>query len=248
LEILKWKTIITPVGKISFYEAFKQSLAALTTSLATPNRIGDYGAKAYFFQSEKRKQVLLLNFISNAAQMSITMLFGMIGLLLVISRYSISFSRLYVLVFGIAFIGLAFVGFAFKEKELVVKGLSLKNIYTYIKKLPFTLKRTVWLYSFLRYVCFSYLFFIILRFFEADISVTHAYPLIFAMYLLVSVVPTLFLWDVVVRGGVAVWLFSFAGVSELTVLCTVFAMWLLNFVIPATIGSYYVLTYKPNTL
>lgn len=248
LEILKWKTIIKPVEKISFYEAFKQSLAALTTSLATPNRIGDYGAKAYFFQSEKRKQVLLLNFISNAAQMSITMFFGVIGLILVIARYRISFSRLHVLGFGIVFIGLVLVGFAFKEKELVVKGLSLKNIYTYIKKLPFPLKRNVWIYSLSRYVCFSSLFFLVLRFFEVDISVSQAYPLIFAMYLLVSVVPTLFLLDVVVRGGVAVWLFSFAGVSELTVLCTVLAMWLLNFVIPATIGSYYVLTYKPNTL
>jgi hypothetical protein len=245
LEIVKWKTIITPVKRISFSEASKQSLAALTTSLATPNRIGDYGAKAYFFPSKKRKQVLLLNFIANATQMTTTLLFGSIGLIIVISSYSISFSTLHMLVFITILIALGITGFIFKEKELVVKGLSLKNIFTYIKKLPMPLKRSVWTYSLLRHACFSFLFLQVLGFFEAEIAISQAYPLIFAMYLLVSVVPTLFLLDVVVRGGVAVWLFSFAGVPELTVLCTVLTMWLLNFVIPALIGGFYLITYKP---
>lgn len=246
LEILKWKTIIAPVKNISFFEAFKQSLASLTVSLATPNRIGDYGAKVFFYPPDKRKQVLLLNFISNAAQMTTTLLFGSIGLLLVISRYSLSFSTLHIAVFLTALLLLGIVGFLLKEKEMLIKGLSIKNILTYFKKLPRPIKQKTLIYSLGRYLCFSYLFLKILHFFEADIAFSQAYPLIFAMYLLASVIPTLFLLDVVVRGGVAVWLFSLAGVPELTVLCTVLAMWILNFVIPSLIGSFYVITYKPN--
>jgi hypothetical protein len=67
------------------------------------------------------------------------------------------------------------------------------------------------------------------------------------MYFLVSVIPTFFIFDVVIRGGVAVWLFSFLGVPELVILSTVLAMWLLNFVLPALFGSFFVLTYQPAT-
>tara|TARA_R100000988_G_C3922152_1_gene127292 strand:- start:320 stop:586 length:267 start_codon:yes stop_codon:yes gene_type:complete len=87
----------------------------------------------------------------------------------------------------------------------------------------------------------------LLLFFGANIAFWKAIPLIFAMYFLVSILPTLFIFDVVIRGGVAVWLFSFAGVAELVVLSTVLAMWIFNFVLPSLLGSFFVLTYQPTT-
>jgi hypothetical protein len=68
------------------------------------------------------------------------------------------------------------------------------------------------------------------------------------MYLLVSIVPTIFIFDVVVRGGAAVWLFSFVGISETPVLCTVLSMWILNFVIPSIVGGIFMFTYRPETI
>ena len=52
--------------------------------------------------------------------------------------------------------------------------------------------------------------------------------------------------DVIVRGSVAVWLFSFIGLNELTVLSTVLVMWLLNFMLPALWGSFYVIKWQPK--
>ena len=48
-EILKWKTVMSNLRSISMKTAMKQSLYALTVSMATPSRLGDYGAKAYFY-------------------------------------------------------------------------------------------------------------------------------------------------------------------------------------------------------
>ena len=59
-ERLKWQTVTSNVAPISFKMALQQSLSALTVSLATPNRIGDYGAKIMYFPPDKRKQILLL--------------------------------------------------------------------------------------------------------------------------------------------------------------------------------------------
>ncbi|MEM7187587.1 MAG: hypothetical protein AAF466_13100, partial [Bacteroidota bacterium] len=60
LEICKWRSLASVVQPVSFREAVRQSLASLTVSLATPGRIGEYGAKAVFLPSNLRKKVLLL--------------------------------------------------------------------------------------------------------------------------------------------------------------------------------------------
>lgn len=95
-----------------------------------------------------------------------------------------------------------------------------------------------------KYMTFTTMFYGLLLYFGAEISIWEFYPLIFCMYFFVSVLPSYFLFDVVVRGGVSVWLFSLAGVPELPVILTVTAMWVFNFVLPALIGSYYVLAFK----
>ena len=49
LEIYKWKLLASTEKRITFFEAYQQSLASLTASIITPNRIGEYGVKALFF-------------------------------------------------------------------------------------------------------------------------------------------------------------------------------------------------------
>ncbi|WP_068590009.1 lysylphosphatidylglycerol synthase domain-containing protein [Cochleicola gelatinilyticus] len=242
-EILKWKTIASVVRHIPFKTALKQSLASLTVSLATPNRIGEYGAKAYFFPKKDRKKILLLTFFSNGMQLTATGCFGGIGLAYLLNKQVLTFSILNTLLFLVIFVLLVVFGYLFKERDFLTKGLSIVNVTAYIKQLPTNVTLKTILFSLIRYTLFSSLFLLTLWFFGAVISWQEGMCLIFAMYLFVSAIPTLFVLDVVVRGGVAVWLFSLAGVSEIIVLSTVLLMWLLNFVIPAVWGSLYVATY-----
>ncbi|SRX51975.1 lysylphosphatidylglycerol synthase domain-containing protein [Aequorivita sp. CIP111184] len=244
-EILKWKILVSSFEKINFKTALKQCLASLTVSLATPSRIGEYGAKALFFESKKRKKILLLNFFSSGAQMLVTSFFGIFGLLYLFQNFNISYSVTTLCYFGIGVILLLGIAYYFKEKELLVKGFSMAKTIGFFRSIPFQIKFKTILYSTFRYVIFSGMFYGMLLYFGAKISFTEAIPLIFAMYLLVSLLPTLFIFDVVIRGGVAVWLFSLVGIPELSVLSTVLAMWFLNFVLPSLLGSFFVLTYQP---
>ena len=243
-EILKWKTVVSQIRKITFLQAARQSLAALTVSLATPNRIGDYGAKALYYPRKEQKKILLVNFFSNLVQMGATILFGVLGLWMTSQKIEFSLATPKVIALVIVGIILLVLAYLFKEKELLIKGLSLTKIISYIKALPKAVISKTILYSLIRYATFSSLFFLLLNYFGAQISMAEAFPLIFVMYLFVSVIPTLFVLDVVVRGGVSLWLFSQLGISDLTILSTVLAMWLLNFVIPSIWGSFYVITFK----
>jgi len=56
----------------------------------------------------------------------------------------------------------------------------------------------------------------------------------------------LFLLDVVVKSGVAVWVFSFLGLDDLSIVTIVTLMWVLNFVIPSIFGSYFVFNFQLN--
>jgi uncharacterized membrane protein YbhN (UPF0104 family) len=246
-EIRKWQTLVSVIEKINFSAAMKQSLASLTVSLATPNRIGEYGAKALFFSTSKRKKVLLLNFISSSSQMLVTTFFGLIGLLYFLRNFNVAYSVKTLCYFGIGVILLFAVAYYFKEKELLLKGFSISKAVQFFKQIPFQIKFRTILFSVFRYIIFCGMFYGMLLFFGAETSFWEAIATIFAMYFLVSVIPTFFIFDVVIRGGVAVWLFSFLGVPELVILSTVLAMWLLNFVLPALFGSFFVLTYQPAT-
>lgn len=245
-EILKWETIVSVIEKIDFKTAAKQSLAALTVSLATPNRIGEYGAKVYFFETSKRKKILLLNFYSNINQMLVTTVFGGISLFYFVQRFNIEYSTKNVLGIGFVIVVLLLAAYLLKRKELK-NGSSIVKSIRFFRSISIVVKLKTIFFSVLQYIIFSSLFYFLLLFFGAEIGFLEAIPLIFTMYFLVSIVPTFFIFDVAVRGGVAVWLFSFLGLPELAVLSTVLSMWLLNFLFPSILGSFYVLTYQPAT-
>lgn len=248
LEIYKWKVSVTTWFPLQFKDAFKQSLGSLTASLITPNRIGEYGAKALYFEWQNRKKIVFLNFVHSSSQMLVTVLFGVPALFYFIWKHSITIATSKVVLLLSIVSLFVLLGYIYRKKQLGIKGFTLENFWKKFKKISIESKLNIVLLSVARYLVFSFLFYQLLHFFGATILLKDAAILIFAMYLLVSIIPSFFVMDVVIRGGVAVWLFSFLDVSEIAVLSTVFFMWLLNTVLPALIGSYFVLTFKPKQL
>lgn len=246
-EIKKWQILVSSIKKISFYEASKQSLGALTASLFTPNRIGDYGAKALYFTSSYRKRIVLLNLIGNLMQMSITTLFGIVGLYFFILEYNVDIayfkaSRFLIIIAIVSII--SFVGL--KQKRFKIKGFSIEKLRHFIKSLGLNTITSSFVLSLLRYLVFSFQFYFLLGIFGIEVSYFHAMVAITSMYLLASIIPSIFIFDVIIKGSVAVYIFTTVHVNEFTILSIVLLMWILNFVLPSILGSYYVLTFTPQ--
>lgn len=252
LEILKWKTLITSIEKISFKNALEQSLGSLTASLFTPNRIGEYGAKAIYFTSGKRKKIVLLNFLGNVMQMGTTILFGSVGLLLLNSNYDLNINYYKISQFLVIIIVVAlFAAFSLKQNKFKIKGFSIERLIQFFKNISVKTKIIGMLLSVMRYLVFSFQFYYLLHVFGVNVSYFNAMIVITSMYLLASIIPSVFIFDVVIKSSVAVYLFSIVGVNDFTTLCVVTLMWLLNFVLPSIFGSYYVLNFnlpKDNNL
>lgn len=244
-EILKWKTLISFIKKISFYEAFQQSLGSLTASLFTPNRIGEYGAKAIYFKKGNRRKVMLLNLLSNMMQMATTVIFGIIGLIIFINRFNIDIEfyrfRKLVYLFTIIFLFILIGSIRGFKK---IRGFYIEKIIDFDKKLSLKIHLFNSIYSIIRYLVFSHQFYFLLRLFGVNTDYITLMSLISSTYLLASIIPSLSLLDWLIKGSVALWVFSFIHINELVIVTISLLMWLLNFGLPALIGSYFVLNFN----
>jgi hypothetical protein len=244
-EILKWQYLVKTIKQISFKNALEQSLGGLTASLITPNRIGDYGAKATYYAKQFRKRIVLLNLLGNMAQMTITSIFGVVGFIIFVNRYQIDVNYYRVVKFGFILIMISlFTIFGVKQKRYKIRGYSIDRILDYVKGITTKTHVINLSLSLIRYLIFSFQFYFLLTLFGVEVDYTKAMVVITSMYFLASIVPSISIFDVVIKGSVAVFLFGFVEVNELTILSIILLMWLLNFAIPSLFGSYFVLNFK----
>lgn len=247
VEIFKWKTLVKQLKQISLWESSAQTLGGLTASLFTPNRVGEYGAKALYFQGSERKQVVGLNFLGNSAQLLVTVSFGIVGFVFFISQFGVELpwrkiARMCIIL--MVFIGLFLL--VSKQKRFQLKGYSWANLKGFIRRIPNTIHLKNLGFSMVRYLLFSHQFYFLLVLFGLNTSYVTAMSTITSMYLITSLIPMLFIFDVIVKGSLAVWLFGYLNVPELTILMVVSLMWILNFVLPSMLGSYFVLNFNPS--
>ena len=245
LEVSKWKILVKALRKISFLEALEQSLASLTASIFTPNKIAEYGVKAMYFALSERKKIVLLKLLGNISQLGATIIFGVFGLLLFVKQYNPQNTLLYwgILIL-VCLLGITFIVKKLSRMNISYKGFSLNNLLRFYMGIPFKTYFVVSALSLLRYLVFSFQFFVLLNLAGVQLSYFNSMIIVSSMYLLASLVPTVFVLDLAIKGSIGIYLFSFAGVNELTILGVTTAMWILNWAFPAILGSYFVLKFK----
>jgi len=246
LEITKWQQLIRTLYPIRFTQAMKQSLSAHTVSIITPNKIGEYGAKALYFKKRK-KQVMLLSVLGNFMQLIATIFFGTFAVIYLLTHFDIAvpyrkLGRL--LVYLVVFVG-TLLGIS-KHKKAYLLGFSAVKFKQALQQVP---KKTIWkvtVLALLKYTVFSLQFYYLLVLFQTNLSFFQAYIMVSSMYLISAMLPMFSLFDFVIKGAVAIWLFEKIGISPEIIGTITTIMWLFNFVFPAILGSFGVLSFSKN--
>ena len=242
-EILKWQNLAQVIEKISLSKATEQVLSALTASIFTPNGIGEYGAKALYFEKKEAKKVVFLNLICNGIQMVLTIVFGTIGLLILDSPQTPKggFPSLWLIVLGII-VALVLLFFVFKK--ITIKGYSINRLLEKINELPKPIHQKNIFLAVCRYLIFSHQYYFLFLAFDVDLPYITVMATITAVYFLASSLPTFQFLDFAVKGSVAVYFFGILGVNEWIVVFISTLMWFLNVVLPVFVGSFYVFNFK----
>ena len=235
LEILKWKNLVSYIAPISIYQATKQVLAALTAGIITPNGIGEYAGKALFFEKTKSKLIVFLNLICNGIQMILTIIFGLIGLI-ILKYYELAFSLL-----GVSFVISLLV---LLTKNFKIKNSSLASLIQKMNEIPKKIHQKNSILGFSRYLVFSHQYYLLFIVLDVHLPYITLISTIAVVYFLASSLPSFQMFDFAVKGSVALFFFGKYDINEWIILFVSTLMWFLNVVLPVLIGTIFVLNFK----
>ena len=241
LEILKWQNLVSTIKPISISESAAHVLSGATAGVFTPNGVGDYASKLFYFDKSNSKKILLLNFLSNSAQMLVTVIFGIIGIIYFNNIVDIISSEK---IFLILIVLTIFVMLIFLIRNVEVRNVSAQKLWNKIHLISKEVHLKNMLLSIARYLIFSHQFYFLLLIFNVDLPYLSLMSGILAMYFVSSSLPTFQILDFAVKGSVAVFFFGLLGVNDWIIIFTAAVMWLLNVVAPAVIGSYFIVKLK----
>jgi hypothetical protein len=98
--------------------------------------------------------------------------------------------------------------------------------------------------SLLRYIVFSFQFLLLLYCFDVSLIFYKSLFLIMLSFLIVSIIPTIAIAEIGVRGSVAILLFSYFAVNPISVFSATISLWLINLVVPSIIGLFFISSLK----
>lgn len=256
LEALKWKRLIGHhYPNISFETSLKAILAGNTTGIFTPNRVGEYAGRVLYLPEGKRWEAALLTFVDRICQMVITIWMGGIAfsyLILYFKQQIFSFlpitnAQLYVaitLLFVFNIIATLLIIFPHK---LIEKGINSNTQYLILQKIRAAVENTqpktfvnVLVISLLRNLTFSLQYYFLLVAFGYENSWALAMVLIWVIFLIKSVIPSISLSELGIRESVAVAVMGVFAISAGTAVGSTFLLYIFNIALPAIVGVFYV--------
>jgi hypothetical protein len=258
IEAVKWKILIAHLQKISFFTAFKSVLAGCSVTMLTPNRIGEYGGRMLFLLPQHRIKAISLTVTGSISQLLITMGMGCLGLcflrffshnssnaLSVLPQFwgevLIYFSVAITLLLFLFYIRLGWL------VRLIEKLPTLQNVVKYFSVLDeFDGKQLLQILglSLLRYIVFVTQYVLLLQIMHVDIDVWLCFWLITVFYVVMAVAPTIGFLELPLRVKASLQLLQMYSSNTLGIQTAALAIWLINLVLPAIIGSLLILGVK----
>jgi len=257
LESLKWRFLISKIEKITLKRSIRAVFSGITVSTFTPNRVGEYAGRVFCLEKADRIQGILITVIGSMAQLLTTIIFGLVGILLLpnlMSEFDLLLSKIIfaypIMLFIVILLSVLLVTLFLNASVFSVvlsRVRFLRNFSKYSQVFSFynfSDLLEVLLYSVGRYIVFTTQFFILLQVFDVHVSYINAIILISVMLFVLSVIPTIAITEIGVRGSVALFLFGLVSSNIIGILSATFVMWVINLLLPALIGTLFIFTLK----
>ena len=238
LEWIKW-VITLNIAEVQTTQKIKLNafFAGIITGMLTPNMLGNFIGRIYYFERRNRISLIVLTLVSNYAQFIASIVFGIIGIL-ILGKIPVDF-EIDQFNFILIVIGLVVILFYFnfewffkflKRKariHLLIRNIKRRRMYRW----------KILLLSFLRHGIFTLQFSFMLHAFGENLSLENVFW-IWQVYLWVTIAPSLILGKLAIRESIAIWVLTLAGMGELTVLISSFLIWTFNLLLPTIIGLF----------
>jgi len=254
LVFLSLAIVLNIFEEISFFTSLRAIFSGITVSSFTPNRIGEYGGRVFCLEKSDRIQAVFITILCSMAQLLTTIIFGSFAFIILHEQFlddqnfiiEISnFSLLVLSGLNILFV-LAYFNVAYLIKVLL-KFSFFNFLRQYINVISLFNTRDLlvtFLYSVFRYLVFSIQFLILLHVFNVDISLYDAILSVMLVFFFITLTPTITIAEIGVRGSMALLVFLKFSTNVIGILSSTFLLWIINLIIPAIIGSFFIFSLK----
>lgn len=250
LESLKWKLVITPHEKVSWYQSFQAVSAGIALGIITPNRLGDFAGKALFLKTYDKIKGAVVSFIGSIAQTIAIVCCGSIGLwILALQQQYINTVQFYSGLIGIGIV-LYLIYYLFINIHWLNRIISWKKITPYVDAFTdYSQKEltTLFILSLIRFGIFNVQYFLLLHFFDVPITMQYAFPALSAIFVVQAFVPSIILIEMGVRGATALFFLGLFSTNTSGILLAAYSLWILNIMLPSLLGLYFILKLKAHS-
>lgn len=255
VEAIKWKMMMQRLEVIPFLRSLAAVFSGLTVSFFTPNRIGEYAGRIFHLRKADRIKGTLVTILENLSQLIITIIIGSVSLVIYLNKYLLVHAYILwvtgvlMVLFSLAVLFI-FLEVPFLDQSLL-KFKKIKKMGSYLEALSSYKKSELLLLlalAFLRYVIFTYQFFILLEIFGIYAPYPDVILLINMVFFVMTLVPTFALTEIGVRGAVATYFLSRISPDSLAILNSSVALWLINLVVPALLGILFIFQFRFGSL
>lgn len=249
-EALKWRRVISRIYPIRLPTAYKAVLTGIAFAMVTPGKVGDFAGRIIYLPNRKKVHAAIATLSSNLIQVIATSCLGILGLIyfLIFHTNTLFWYIAWALV---ALVVIALITWRsksywlsyFMRKNWVQKGL---RYLSFLKRYKKTDLLFVWLCSLLRFLTYNIQFLVLANALGCEIPWIDGFFASLFMFWMITMIPSLILSDIGVRGLLATLIFVDTGLVQLplSLLTASYIIWLLNLILPSIIGSVLLLTLR----
>jgi hypothetical protein len=232
MEAIKWQNLLASWSPISIFKSYKSVLIGQAFAFFTPARSGDYVGRILLLPpGSKIKGVAQLAW-SSYAQLIITISIGSIALF-----FNLPFFPWIKWFMPLGLIAALFVYFhpgQFKGWLNKINQLQIEN----------KLKLNLLGLSFLKYMIFVLQYTWAVKMLNIPIAPIDLWIALGVLFLLLSIIPSISLTDLVIRGQIIVVLLEPYYNNSLMLICLSTIIWAVNFLLPAIIGAFLLINFR----
>ena len=232
MEAIKWQNLLASWSPISIFKSYKSVLIGQAFAFFTPARSGDYVGRILLLPpGSKIKGVAQLAW-SSYAQLIITISIGSIALF-----FNLPFFPWIKWFMPLGLIAALFVYFhpgQFKGWLNKINQLQIEN----------KLKLNLLGLSFLKYMIFVLQYTWAVKMLNIPITPIDLWIALGVLFLLLSIIPSISLTDLVIRGQIIVVLLEPYYNNSLMLICLSTIIWAVNFLLPAIIGAFLLINFR----
>lgn len=254
IEAVKWKLSVRQIQQVSFGKALQAILSGVSFSVSTPNRIGEYLGRVLYMNEGNRLKTISLTIVGSISQLIVTLLMGGIGLLIlrpaIVEQQIITGMWMNVIVYGVWSVLIGLTLFYFRLSWIIkwIDRLPGSKRFVYFIKALEDFNATLLLkllsLSLLRFGVFIVQYYLLFHLFHVDITGWQAFWTVSVSFLVMAVIPTIAIAELAQRGKVTIAIVGLFSSNELGMTFATAAIWFINLIVPAIIGSLLIVRIK----